>query len=221
MKILFLGTGAADFPSVKCEGFRRNASILIDDTILIDPGLWVIDAIEEYKVDTSKIKYVLVTHYHSDHFNKDTFDYLISRGAKLLEIECGNEIEVDGYKISALRGNHTVPVCHYILEKDGKRMFYGLDGAWLLYEEIKAIWTRGVDLAVFDATVGFIDGDYRVFEHNNLNMVLEMKKSINTAIKKYVISHMAYTLHTDHKTLEGEMNKHNVITAYDGLVIEF
>ena len=48
-----------------------------------------------------------------------------------------------------------------------------------------------------------------------------MKKSINTAIKKYVISHMAYTLHTDHKTLEKEMNKHGIFTAYDGLEIDF
>ena len=220
MKILFLGTGAADFPPEKCEGFRRNASALIDDIFLIDPGPWVIDALEEFKVDIRKIKYVLVTHYHDDHFNSDTLSYLEKQGAKLLTIECGNELELDGYKILSLKGNHTVPVCHYIFEKDSKRMFYGLDGAWLLYEEINAIWTRGVDLAVFDATVGFIDGDWRIFEHNNLNMVLEMKKSINTAIKKYVISHMAYTLHTDHKTLSEEMSKHDIITAYDGLTIE-
>lgn len=221
MKILFLGTGAADFPPEKCEGFRRNASALIDDIILIDPGPWVLDAIDEFNVDASKIKHVLVTHYHSDHFNKDTLSYLESQGAKILNIECGNEIEVDGYKIHALRGNHTAPVFHYIIEKDLKRMFYGLDGAWLLYEEIDAIWTRGVDLAVFDGTVGYVEGDWRVFEHNSLNMVIEMKKSINTAIKKYVISHMAYTLHTDHKTLEAEMSKHDITVAYDGLTIEF
>ena len=58
MKILFLGTGAADFPSEKCENFRRTSSALIDDIILIDPGPWVLDAIEEFKVDTKKIKYV-------------------------------------------------------------------------------------------------------------------------------------------------------------------
>ena len=67
---------------------------------------------------------------------------------------------------------------------------------------------------------GKIDGDWRIFEHNNLNMVLEMKKSLNSNIKKYVISHMAYTLHTSHDELENEMKKHDIITAYDGLTIE-
>ena len=221
MKILFLGTGAADFPQEKCENFRRTSSALIDDTILIDPGPWVLDAISEYGVDIKKIKYVLITHYHDDHFNKDTFSYLQTQGATHIEIKPNDTVEIDGYKITALKGNHTIPVCHYIVEKDGKRMFYGLDGAWLQYEEIDAIWKKGVDLAVFDATVGFVNGDWRIFEHNNLNMVLEMKKSINTAIKKYVISHMAYTLHTDHKTLASEMEKHGIITAYDGLSLEF
>ena len=220
MKILFLGTGAADFPQEKCENFRRTSSALIDDTFLIDPGPWVLDAINEFKVDIKKIKYVLVTHYHDDHFNEDTLKFLENQGAKLLTIQCGSEIEIDGYKIMSLKGNHTIPVCHFIFEKDEKRLFYGLDGAWLQFEEIDAIWTRGVDLAVFDATIGFVEGDWRVFEHNSLNMVLEMKKSINKSIKKYVISHMAYTLHTDHDTLEKEMKKHGITVAYDGLTLK-
>ncbi|MBQ7906340.1 MAG: MBL fold metallo-hydrolase [Clostridia bacterium] len=221
MKIQFLGTGAADFPMEKCEGFRRNASALIDDVILIDPGPWVIDAIEEMGIDPKKIKYVLNTHSHSDHFNQKSLDYLCSFGAELVSVPVGETVMLGEYRVDGLRANHTVPCVHFIIEKDGKRMFYGLDGAWLLYEEIDAIWKRGVDLAVFDATIGFIQGDWRIFEHNNLNMVLEMKKSLKDSVKHYVISHMAYTLHTDHKTLENEMKKHGVTVAYDGLIIEF
>ena len=117
--------------------------------------------------DISKIKYILNTHNHDDHFNQNTVDYLTSQGAKLIKAEPNMAISLGEYSILPLKGNHSVPVCHFIIEHNGKRMFYGLDGAWLLYEEIDAIWTRGVDLAVFDATVGFIDGDYRIFEHNN------------------------------------------------------
>ncbi|MBO5356252.1 MAG: MBL fold metallo-hydrolase [Clostridia bacterium] len=220
MKILFLGTGAADYTGKEKE-FRRNSSALIDDIILIDPGKYVIDAIKEFKVDVSKIKYILNTHRHDDHFNENTLSYLVSQGATFIDTKPNDIIELGEYRILALRGNHTVPTCHFIIEHEGKRMFYGLDGGWLMYEEIDAIWKKGVDLAVFDATVGFVEGDYRIFEHTSLNMILDMKKSINTAIKKYVISHMAYTLHTDHKTLEAEMKKHGIITAYDGLTIEF
>ena len=220
MKILFLGTGAADYTGNEVP-FRRNSSALIDDTILIDPGRYVLDALSEYDVDISKIKYIINTHNHDDHFNQNTVDYLALQGAKLIKTEPNMAISLGEYSILPLKGNHTIPVCHFIIERNGKRMFYGLDGAWLLYEEINAIWTRGVDLAVFDATVGFIDGDYRIFEHNNLNMVLEMKKSLKDSVKKYVISHMAYTLHTSHEELEKEMKKHGIITAYDGLTIEF
>ena len=76
MKILFLGTGAADFPQDKTGvvGFRRTASVLIDEKILIDPGPWVLDAIEEYGVDVSKIKYILNTHLHDDHYCQKTVD---------------------------------------------------------------------------------------------------------------------------------------------------
>ena len=223
MKILFLGTGAADFPQDKVGvvGFRRTASALIDGQILIDPGPWVRDAISEYGVDVKKIKYVLNTHRHSDHFNQETLDYLISQGAKFIETKDKDVLNLDGYEIEAYRGNHTVEACHFIIKNAGACLFYGLDGAWLQYEEIRAIWKNKPDLAVFDATVGFIEKDWRVFEHNNLNMVIEMKKSIDKDIKKYVISHMAYTLHTDHDTLAREMEKHGIVTAYDGLEIEF
>ena len=143
------------------------------------------------------------------------------KGACFFDIKAGERTSVGEYYIEAYKGNHTIDVCHFIIKKEGKCLFYALDGAWLLYEEICAIWKNKPDIAVFDATVGFIEKDWRVFEHNNLNMVIEMKKSIGKDIKKYVISHMAYTLHTDHDTLSKEMEKHDIITAYDGMEIEF
>lgn len=223
MKILFLGTGAADFPQDKVGvvGFRRTASALIDGQILIDPGPWVRDAILEYGVDVKKIKYVLNTHRHSDHFNREALDFLVENGATFVETKDRDTLCLGDYEIEAYKGNHTTPVCHFIIKNRGACLFYGLDGAWLQYEEIRAIWKSKPDLAVFDATVGFVEKDWRVFEHNNLNMVIEMKKSIDKDIKKYVISHMAYTLHTDHDTLAREMEKHGIVTAYDGLEIEF
>ena len=47
-----------------------------------------------------------------------------------------------------------------IIITDGERtLFYGLDGAWLLYDEVQAIKEYKPDFAVFDATIGDIDGD--------------------------------------------------------------
>ena len=79
MKLLFLGTGAADWKEDvvnREQFFRKHASALVDEVLLIDPGPSVIAAINEYSLDVKKIKYVLNTHRHWDHFNTDTLDFL-------------------------------------------------------------------------------------------------------------------------------------------------
>ena len=222
MKIQFLGTGAADFPPEMKgkDGFRKCSSALIDEALLIDPGPHIKDAICEYGIDVSKIKYVINTHRHSDHFNKESLDYLLKHGAEFIETKAQSTYNVSEYEIIALPSNHTMECCHFIIKSGDKCLFYGLDGAWLQYQEIREIWKNKPDLAVLDGTVGFIEKDWRVFEHNNMNMVIEMKKSIDKDIKKYVISHMAYTLHTDHSTLEKEMSRYGIDVAYDGMVVE-
>lgn len=220
MKILFLGTGAADW-SRERDGkeFRRNSSALIDGCLLIDPGPGVIDAINEYSVDISKIKYILNTHRHGDHFNDDTLEILQTNGAEVFDFEDEEEKIIGEYKIKAVKANHPVPTLHYIISDGKSRIFYGLDGAWLMYNEVQAIKEEKIDFAVFDATIGFIDGDYRIFEHNNLNMVLEMKKTLLPYIDRFCISHMARTLHDEHKVLTEQMNKSGVEVAFDGMEI--
>ena len=225
MKITFLGTGAADWPLEKPSDyteFRRLSSALIDNSLLIDPGPQVLDALKELGISLSKIKYVIITHRHKDHFNADTLKALEDCGASLIEFFTGEEKTVGDYEILAFNGNHATSegTLHYIIKKDGKVLFYGLDGAWLLYDEVAAIKKHKPDLAVLDATIGDIDGDYRIFEHNNLSMVLQMQQSLKQYVKRFCISHMARTLHTDHNTLSEKMKKYDVITAYDGLSIE-
>ena len=67
MKILFLGTGAADYSAEhrNLAGYRRNASALIDETLLIDPGPCVPDALATFGVRADKIRYVIHTHRQS------------------------------------------------------------------------------------------------------------------------------------------------------------
>lgn len=74
-----MGTGAADY-NYETHGatpdYRRNSSALIDDTILIDPGPCVPEALANFGLDAGKIEYVIATHYHDDHFNEDTLEFL-------------------------------------------------------------------------------------------------------------------------------------------------
>ncbi len=222
MNITFLGTGAADWPAKRpaaAAEYRRLSSALIDDVLLIDPNQCVFDALNEYGKKPEKIKYIINTHPHSDHYCEQTVKELEKNGAVFIPFSADDEKTVGQYTVRAYAANHStaeLPV-HFIVSDGEKNLFYGLDGAWLLYREVQAIKQYHPDFAVIDATVGFIDGDYRIFEHNNLYMVLEMKKSLEKHIGTFCISHMARTLHTDHKTLCEKMNEYGVITAYDGM----
>jgi len=94
VKIKFLGTGAAaacPLPFCNCEmcaesrqtggkDFRKRSSILINDDLLIDMGPDFMSASFVHGVDTTKIRYWLQTHSHSDHF--DGGHFLISRIAE-------------------------------------------------------------------------------------------------------------------------------------------
>lgn len=81
MKIRFLGTGAATaapLPFCRCDFcrelrekriFRRRASLLINDDLIIDFGPDVPQMAAETNIDLTKIETVLQTHSHADHFD--------------------------------------------------------------------------------------------------------------------------------------------------------
>lgn len=223
MKITFLGTGAADWKFQKhkdLEGFRRNSSLLIDDCLLIDPGADVPNALQCFHKSRDQIKYILNTHRHVDHYSEETV-FCLSH-ARFYPMRAGDVQSFDKYTVTALRANHSTceDAVHFIISDGEKTLFYGLDGAWLMYDEVIAIQKCGIDLAVLDATVGDIPGDYRIFEHNNLNMVIEMKTSLEKYVKRFFISHMARTLHTSHDELVARMKPYAIEVAYDGFEID-
>ena len=224
MKILFLGTGAADWPSVKKEGAEHRAfsAVLINGELLIDFSAQLEDCLSAQNIPIAQIKYAVNTHRHQDHYSEEMLKVLTASGAEYIHFQAGEEKSVGRYIIRAYAGNHGTckNILHYIISDGEKTLFYGLDGAWLLYDEVEGIKAHKPDFAVLDATVGFVEGDYRIFEHNNLNMILEIKKSLAPYVKRFCISHMARTLHTDHKTLSAQMEIHGITVAFDGLEIE-
>lgn len=61
MKVTFIGTG-----TMGCVT-RCNTSILVDD-ILFDMGMGTVKQIERLKIYTKAVKYLVITHFHGDHF---------------------------------------------------------------------------------------------------------------------------------------------------------
>lgn len=225
MKITFLGTGAADWPlqrEEKMKEFRRLSSALIDGVLLIDPGPQVLEALDVMKIDPKTINYIINTHRHSDHFDQKTVDVICKTGAEFWDFADGVTKELGKYTVRAYEANHDTckNAVHFFICDGEETLFYGLDGAWLKLAEFRALMKYKPDLAVLDATIGWQNGDVRIFEHNNLNMVLEMKKTLDPYVKAYAISHMAMTLHDPQEKLQTDMSPYGIVTAYDGLTLE-
>jgi len=77
VELLFLGTGAADWPrkypplekQLARGQVRGMSSILVNGHILIDCGPTVLAVMERYKVNPAEVNDILLTHSHSDHFD--------------------------------------------------------------------------------------------------------------------------------------------------------
>lgn len=74
MKISFIGTGTMGSIT------RCNTSILVDD-ILFDIGMGTVKQIERLKIYTKSIHYLVISHFHADHF-LDIPNLLIGRGIR-------------------------------------------------------------------------------------------------------------------------------------------
>lgn len=113
MKISVLGTSAAtSMPLAFCncpvcmqsrelggKNIRKRSSVVINDELMIDLGPDSISACNMYGIDAGKIKYLLQTHSHSDHFDAGHFvtrwsDYA-TKDLGHLDIVCSKGTAVD------------------------------------------------------------------------------------------------------------------------------
>ena len=110
-------------------------------------------------------------------------------------------------------------------EKDGKKLFYGCDGAWMMTATFNYLCNSGLDMMVLDGTVGDYEGDFRMAEHNSIPMIRLMlpslkTKEIVTEKTKVYISHLAPRLHKSHAETVEIVKNDGICVAYDGLTVE-
>jgi glyoxylase-like metal-dependent hydrolase (beta-lactamase superfamily II) len=133
MKLHFLGTGAADWdrnnPQVG-KNYRRLSSLLIDDQLLIDPGPCIFEFAESYQYPHlfEKLRTVLNTHTHSDHFDPESVARL---SLPIIHIPDYDTLETEQYRITAYPANHETAKNpqHFVIESlaDNRKIFYGCD----------------------------------------------------------------------------------------------
>ena len=137
------------------------------------------------------------------------------------------EVEFEGIRVTPLRSNHQTDypgeqTMHFLLEKDGKSLFYGTDGAWLPTATGKYLFGRHLTAYLFDATCGDYTSEYRIFEHNTLPMIRLMKQVLteqgafdeNT---KVILIHIAPSLHKSHAETEALAARDGMLVSYDGM----
>jgi len=228
MKLHFLGTGAADWDITETSrdiNYRRFSSLLIDDILLIDPGPCVFEFAESfgYQKLTQDIRYIVNTHRHGDHYDNETVEKLCKNGAENYVPERGRQITVGGHTVTAYEANHgTCADANHIAVEDsaGKRLLYACDGSWFPYSTYLDICSFKPDMLIFDCTVGDAEGDYRIFEHNNIRMVLEMAMTLRQYCGGFMVSHMARTLHGSHGELCERLMPHGIIPAHDDMIVQ-
>ena len=242
MKFEFLGTGAADWFAPDPSGeVRRMTSTLVDGCLLIDMMEHALERI----TDPAAITDVIITHSHRDHYNPEAIakiapvnlyvdegwaDTVHIPGVTVHPVKAGEKFRAAGFEITGMRGNHSTEgegehTVHYLLQKDGKNVYYATDCAWILYKEMRLIRDNPLDALVIDATIGDgHEGDYRVFEHNSLPMVRIMVESMQkTGMLKpgapIFLTHLARTLHGRQAELEAA-NPRPYVVCRDGLRAE-
>ncbi|MBQ8163277.1 MAG: MBL fold metallo-hydrolase [Clostridia bacterium] len=253
--IKFLGTCACDFSSKLETEFknsfdkdaRRASAVLINGNYLVDAGVHIIDSLRIADINARDITDLFITHMHSDHFDIKNISIIANEKKEPLRLYIREDAMLDaipnvtvirmkpyqkysagtGLFVTSLKANHdpeTAP-SHFLFEKNGIKIFYGCDGAWLLNETYNYLKGAQLSLAVLDCTVGDYEGDWRMAEHNSIPMIrlmlpsLMSAKIINNETKIY-LSHIAPSLHKSHKETELIAKEFGAFVSYDGLDME-
>ena len=140
--------------------------------------------------------------------------------------ECG------GYEVTPCRSNHDLyfageQTLNYIVrEKEtGRSFFYGADSGWIVYDTWLLIKRARPNAVIFEATIGNVPGDDRVFGHTSIPMIAIMIESMRAQHGpaddcRYYTTHMARTLHGTHDETVRALEPLGVTPAYDGMIIE-
>lgn len=216
MRLEFLGTGAADYNLERdCNDaeFRRFSCMMVNDSILIDPGPHIFHYAETFgkKNLFDKVKTVLITHSHGDHLNPDSVRRLaelcpnctFAGNAASLETLQNAGVEVPYTVLTPFErytfgdavivpmfanhytGRYDEQALLYSIELEGKKLYYGTDTGWLPAATWEYICTQRYDAMVFELTIGEASYDFRIFTHTGIDMLKIMLRTIRHRDKKH------------------------------------
>ena len=192
MKIMFLGTGAADYDWSRYgePGIAGSTATLIDDRILIDCGPSVAKAMDRFAVPYSNITDIVITHNHSDHFAPEVLKRIAEGAGHKLRffaspqlcqiagpycevhpLDFGTRFQSGDCEFLALPADHTgadifEKTFLYLITCRGRTLLYALDTAWFPTLAYRLLGKTRLDGAIWDATMSQPE-DIRIFEHTD------------------------------------------------------
>ncbi|MBQ9501592.1 MAG: MBL fold metallo-hydrolase [Lentisphaeria bacterium] len=245
MKLLFLGTGAADYDWRRYgdAGVLGSAAALLEDHVLLDCGPTVCAAMERFGVDFGCVEAVVNTHSHGDHFDVETVKRIaqgrrvdfygtpqacvrVRAFCRVHPVESGSVFTAGNCRFLTLPANHAVTdlkeeTFNYLISCGEKTLLYALDTAWMLTKARRLIGEKKIDGIVWDATMSE-PGDWRIFEHSDpemfgvLRRVLLKTGNITQDTPVY-FSHRARTLWPEDPAAQQKIAaRYGALLAVDG-----
>lgn len=255
MKIQFLGTGAADWDWSKplTDEVRGCTMTLLDGHILIDAGATALENLQRSDINPAEVTDLLITHSHSDHFKPEQISAIANADGRTqkLKVYCSKEaserlddnmekvaleylmeFSIDGLNIRVLPANHSVAdpfekTFNYVIDTaENKRLFYSLDSGGMASLTRVKLADKKIDMIIWDATSGTSVHNWRFADHNDLDMIHNMRVGMTTLgyideKTVHVFDHIARTLwsiYPDERRAAAA--GYNGILAEDGMVLE-
>lgn len=142
----------------------------------------------------------------------------------LRKIDLFETVDTGNTKVTALPANHDPDeTCLlFLIEKDGKRIFYGHDTGLLPEETWRWLEQTKLDLAILDCTNGhlpFTGG------HLNIAAVLDIRNRLRSngifsRESKVVVTHFSHNIGLLHDDLTQFFDQEDIIAAFDGMVLQ-
>lgn len=224
ISLRFFGTGGLGSIRVKnkfSKEYRRFSTLLIDEKIIIDPSEDIFEFLESFMLGgmLDSVCDVFITHSHLDHFSLTAIEKLAS--AKKIRVYASSAMKdeilglcnvdyvelspfamqrIDKYTVLPLPANHRTDIpfevtLNYLVECEGKRLFYGLDGAFINAAAMEVLKEVTLDAVILDCALGNEPYSDKSVNHNNLDMVrtiYDILMSSGTANDntKFILSHI-------------------------------
>lgn len=130
----------------------------------------------------------------------------------------------DGYQVTALPANHkkNERCLTFLIEKDGKSIFYGNDSGFYPEETWEYLKGRHLDLVSFDSTMGANAGGWSHMSLEDNVKAARRFAELGCADEntKFVVNHFSHNGHLLHEELEEYVKPYGFLVSFDGMEID-